>query len=344
LKGDKMVHEDFNKKLKKVKARSKITPSSRSKTIVVLVVFISIILISFVAYNIYQMEMTKRTQKLKEAKIAAINSIKQMFSSYPNDPYLSIYLTKIEGSDSVEKINKIVEEAASYIEFKKYKEDVINSIKNMYGEYFYESSYAQYIVYKIQKATSKEEVEEILKESNIEENIKMYYIEKIKNKIDPDKYYTIPIFKKKRLMKGIDIINYIKKLSLTELKNIIKELEPVSSNKVAIVVPASQCGKVPLKGSKVEIYNKKNTSEEPIQGVIDFSYLIVENIDYKEVTNISHILQEDSDISILNTTSYINYSLKGIPAVLYATAAGKLDYYQIIEKFGKYGEKFNKIT
>ena len=245
-----MVDDSFSSKLKKVKSRSKVTPSGRSKTLVYIVAIISIVIISFMAYNIYQMEMAKRAEKLKEDKTTAMNNIRQMFTNYPNDPYLNMYITKIKNSYSVEEINKIVSDAKSYIEFRKYKDDVINNIKEIYGKYYSESLYAQNIVNKIKKAKSIEEINKILKSSNIKEDARTYYLNSIENSVDPDRYYAIPMFEKKTLKKGKELINYVKKLGLADIKNLTENIVPVSFNKVAIVVPAVQCGKIPFKGNK----------------------------------------------------------------------------------------------
>jgi len=336
----------FSDKLKKIKARSKRLSREKSKIIsYIIIVIISIMLVSFVAYNIYQMEMKKyieSNKKLEEAKNTAINNIKQMFSKYPDDPRLKVYITNIENSDSIEEINKIVNDAAKYIEFRKYKEETINNIKNMYGKYYSKSLYAQYIVNKIEEANSIEEIDSILKNSNIEENAKIYYLKSIENSVDLNEYYAILVFGKKTLISGKELIDYVKKLSLADIKNLT--IVPVSFNKVAIVVPATHCGKIPFEGSKIEIYDKGNLSMEPIPGMVDSAYVIVGNIKYKESKSTSSTLNEDGDTTTLSTTSDIEYSLENVPGVIYATAAGKLDYNKIISKFGRYGEKFNKIT
>ncbi|HIP89960.1 MAG TPA: DUF515 domain-containing protein [Candidatus Nanopusillus sp.] len=213
----------------------------------------------------------------------------------------------------------------------------------------YESIYAQSIVSKIRGTTSKEEIEKILMESNIEENARMCYIENIKNSIDPNKYYVIPLLGEKKLMKGEKVIEHINRLSLTEIKDISEKIKLGDYYKVAIVVPAVQCGKIPLEGSVIRIYDRSkintyNNKSEYIEGIVESSYIIVSNIDYKESKKVSRSFTEDEDTTILSSTSDIEYSLKNIPGILYATAAEKLDYYKVISKFGKYGEKLNKIT
>lgn len=342
-----MVKEDFNKRLKRIKERSKITPRSRFKFIVVVVIAIIVmVLLPLIAYNIYQIETAKRAEKLEEAKKVAIENIKKIFSQYPHDPQLHIYLAKIESSTSKEDIKKIVEEAKRYVELSKYKEEKIKYIKELYGKYYFESLYAQSIVRKIQEAKSKEEIDNILRKSNIEENAKMYYLIDIGNKIDPNKNYIVYFFGEGEEWKGSKILDYIKKLSLADLKNLSQKpniIVPAIYSKVAIVVPATHCGNIPLEGREIWIYDKNNATK-PIKGRILSSYLLVDKIEYTERIDASYVHKDDDEISILESNSNIRYSLENIPGIIYATAAEKLDYYKVMKKFGRYGEKFNKIT
>ncbi|HIP90923.1 MAG TPA: DUF515 domain-containing protein [Methanothermococcus okinawensis] len=394
-----MVNDDFNRKLKRVKSKSKTIRSDRTKFIIILVVVVLTIIVSFVAYTVHKIEM----EKLEEAKTRAIENIKQIFSSYPEDPYLHIYITKIENSNSIEEINKIlsdakryvelkkskenaikevrkifekynytddpyfhlyitkiknsksieeinrlIQDATKYVELRKYKEEVISYIKDLYGKYYHESVYAQSIVSKIQEAKSREEIDNILKTSNIEENAKMYYLIDIGNKIDPNKYYIVYLFEESEIWEGSKIIDYIKKLSLTNLKDLSKDFSkkivPATFSKVAIEVPATQCGKMPLKGSKIRIYDKSNNSITPIKGVVQSSYLLIDEISYTEFTNVTNIHTDDWEVSILQSISNTTYSLQNVPGIIYATAANKLDYHKVIKKFGRYGERLNKIT
>ena len=339
-----MAYDNFGKKLKRVKSRSKVTPSTRLKIIAMIVGVISLVILSFLAYSIYQIEMEKRAEELNKAKAAAIESTRNLFSNYSNDPHLHMFIAKIQASTSIEEIDKIVEEAAQYIELRKYKDKAINTIKEIYGKHYYESPYAQSIVFKIQRATSKKGIEKILRDSNIKEDAKRYFMKEIENKVEPDKYYAIPVFGKKTLMKGVEVIDYVKRLSLAEIKKIAEELEPVSFNKVALVVPAVQCGKVPFEGSKIEIYDKSNISKDPVPGIVNSSYVIIRNINYSETKNIFNTISEDKYTSQLSSTSGVKYHLTNVPGILYATAAEKLDYHKIMNKFGKYGNKFNKVT
>ena len=359
-----MAYDNFGKKLKRVKSRSKVTPSTRLKIIAMIVGVISLVILSFLAYNIYQIEMEKRAEELNKAKAAAIESTRNLFSNYSNDPHLHMFIAKIQASTSIEEVDKIVEEAAQYIELRKYKDKAINTIKEIYGKHYYESPYAQSIVFKIQRATSKKEIEKILRESNIKEDARRYFLEEIENKVEPDKYYAIPVFGKKTLMKGVEVIDYIKRLSLAEIKKIAEELEPVSFNKVALVVPAVQCGKVPFEGSKIEIYDKSNVSKDPVPGIVNSSYVIVKDIGYREIiAYLGGYIKEGSNIGVYGTDtdvdvyggiagSYngtlhaygVNYTLQNVPGILHATAAGRLNYSKVIKKLGKYGERLNNLS
>jgi len=399
-----MVKEDFNKRLKRIKERSKITSRSRFKFIVVVVIAIIVmVLLPLIAYNIYQIETAKRAEKLEEAKKIAIENIKKIFSQYPHDPQLHIYLAKIESSNSIEEINriieearryielrktkeeakgviekifkdynytrdpqlhiylakiesstskedikKIVEEAKRYVELSKYKEEKIKYIKELYGKYYSESLYAQSLVSKIQEAKSKEEIDNILRKSNIEENAKMYYLIDIGNKIDPNKNYIIYFFREREEWKGSKILDYIKKLSLTDLKKLSQNFSnmiiPAIYSRVAIVVPATHCGNIPMEGNEIRIYDKSNATMRPIKGRIFSSYLLIKDVNYTEYINTTTLHSDDLETSLLMSVSNVTYSLKNIPGILYTTAAEKLDYYKIIRKFGRYGERFNKIT
>ena len=339
-----MTEDSFSDKLKKVKLQSKRMSKRRSKIMLyITIILILMVATFFIVYNIHQMklaELSEKSKKLQKAKTTAIKNLEKMFSKYPNDPHLNVYINKIENCDSVDEINKVLDDATKYIEFRIYKENVINNIKDIYGKYYSESLLAQDIVSKIQKASSIREIENILKNTNIEEDAKKYYLRSIENSIHPDKYYSISVFKKKRLMNGKELMEYIKKLNLADIKNLT--IIPVSFNKVTIVVPATQCGRIPTEGSKIEIYNRENLDMEPIPAVVDSAYVIVSNIKYKESYNVFNIMEEGGNSTLSKYSD--EYILQNVPGVLYATAADKLDYNEIISKFRRYGEKFDNIT
>ncbi|MBW9220719.1 DUF515 domain-containing protein, partial [Methanothermococcus sp. SCGC AD-155-M21] len=229
----------------------------------------------------------------------------------------------------------------NYIEFKIYKDDKINYTKNTYGSYYNDSFYAKTIVDKIKNAKFRNEVDNILKNANIEENARRYYINKIENSVAFYNYYRVPLYGPKRLISGEELLNYVNTLSLTDIKNL--KITPVSFNRVAIVVSGTQCGKIPYEGNKIEIYNKNNASVEPILGIINSSYVIIKDMEYSESKDVSNNLNEDGYTTFVLSTSNITYKLYNVPGILYATAADRLDYNTIKDKFGRYGEKLNKI-
>ena len=194
---------------------------------------------------------------------------------------------------------------------------------------------------KIERAKSKDEVDNIIKNANIEENARRDYINGIENNLTFSRYYTVSIHSSKKLMSGDELLNYVKNLNLADLKNL--EITPISFNKVAIVVSATQCGEIPHEGSSIKIYNKNNASMEPIFGIVDSSYVIVNDISYSESKNVENTLNEDGYATSVSSTSDISYSLENVPGILYATAADRLDYNKIKNKFSRYGEKLNKI-
>ncbi|MBW9222554.1 DUF515 domain-containing protein [Methanothermococcus sp. SCGC AD-155-C09] len=336
-------NRDYTNKLKKLKGK-RASKSDSKKYIYLLLVVVVVLGLSFIGFSIYNNmidEANLRITTLENAKEEAINTINQMFSQYPGDPQHTLYVNKIENCKSINEVNKVLDEVSNYIRFIEYKNDVINDIKNAYGPYYEDSFYAKTLVYKIKNTKSKNEVDNIIKNANIEENAKKYYINEIENSVAYYNYYRVPIYGPKRLISGKELLNYVKKLSLTEIKNI--NITPVSFNRVAIVVSGTQCGKIPYEGSKIEIYNKNNASVEPILGIINSSYVIVSNIDYMEFKNVSNILSEDGYTTSVISISNITYNMTNVPGILYATAADRLDYNKIKDKFGRYGEKLNKI-
>jgi len=110
-----------------------------------------------------------------------------------------------------------------------------------------------------------------------------------------------------------------------------------------MIVSASQCGKIPHEGDRVLIYYKNDSNKEPIMAIIDSSYILVKDISYSESKSVSSSLNDGGDPDSVSSSSSISYSLNNLPGILHATAADKLDYNKINEKFGRYGEKLNKI-
>ncbi|AEH06582.1 DUF515 domain-containing protein [Methanothermococcus okinawensis] len=339
-----MVNEDFGNKLKKLKSKTKRSSGDKSKYIKYVALFIIIAGISFVAYNMYNANHSKQIQKEKafeNSKNMAINNINQIFSKYPNDPNKVIYISQIQNSNTHEELSKILISAKNYVDFKNYKEEMINSIKTTYGKYYDGSFYAKSLVSQIESANSRSEVDKILRNSNIEENAREYYLKGITSELTVGNYFSVKIGNREYLMSRAEILEHVKKLSLSELKGI--KIIPVSFDKITIVVSAMQCGKIPYEGDKILIYDKSNASKNPIEGVVNASYVVLKDISYSETKSVSSSLNDNGDSASASSSSSISYSLNNLPGVLYATAANKLDYNKINEKFGRYGEKLNKI-
>ncbi len=339
-----MVNEEFSNKLKKLKSKPKRGGSSERPYLKYIIIVLVTIILAFGAYIIYNGIHTKQVAKeviFEHNKELAINTTNQLFSKYPNDPNRLVYISQIHNCQNEEELSNILNNVKEYISFKNYKESVINSIKNTYGKYYDRSFYAQSLVNRIKNAQSQKEIDEIIKNSDIEDNVKKYYIDDIKNQIKFGNNFEVKIGNTERLMTGNEIMNYVSTLNLAELKSI--KITPVRFDKVTMVVSASQCGKIPRQGDKILIYFKNDSSEKPIMAIVNSSYVIVKDISYSERKSVSSSVNDEGDTSSVSSTSSISYSLTNIPGILHATAADKLDYNKINEEFGKYGEKLNKI-
>jgi hypothetical protein len=342
---DYMVNEEFSTKLKKLKSKPKKRGGGGDSPIIKYVaIFLLAIVVLFGLYVVYDSIHNNQVAKeevFEQNKELAINTTNQMFSRYPDDPNKQEFILQIKNCKNDEELSKVLSNVKNYITFREYKESIVNSIKDTYGKYYDRSFYAKSLVNKIENAQSREEINEIIQNSNIEENAKEYYINDIKNQVAFGNSFEVEIGNNKKLMNGDELINYVKKLSLVELKSI--NITPVVFDKVTMVVSASQCGKIPHAGDKILIYYKNDTSKEPIMAIINSSYVIVKDISYSESKSTSSSLNDGGDSSSVSSTSSISYSLNNVPGILHATAADRLDYNKINEKFGKYGEKLNKI-
>jgi hypothetical protein len=339
-----MANEEFGNKLKKLKSKTKRGRRDVSPYLKYILIFIISIVIAFGAYTVYNSINGEQMEKgvvFEHNKELAINTTNKMFSKYPNDPNKFIYISQIQNCKNEEELSKVLNNAKEYITFRDYKEGVISSIKDTYGKYYDRSFYAKALVSKIENAKSQEEINEIIKNSNIEENAKEFYIKDIENQLVFGDSFEVEVGNTKKLMSGDEVINYVSKLSLVELKGV--KVTPVSFNKLTMIVSASQCGKIPHEGDKILIYYKNDSSKEPIMAIIDSSYVIVKDITYSESKSTSSSLSDGGDSDSVSSSSSISYSLSNIPGILHATAADKLDYNKISEKFGRYGERLNKI-
>lgn len=339
-----MVNEEFSGKLKKLKSKTKRGGGSDIPYLKYGIVFLVIIIITFGLYVVYDNIQGMQIQKkstFEYSKELAINDTNKMFSKYPNDPSKGLYIAQIQNCKNEEELSKVLNDVRDYITFKDYKESVIKSIKETYGKYYDKSFYAKSLVSKIRDAKSQNEVDEIIKNSNIEENVKEYYINDIKHQAVLANNFEVEVGNTKKLMSGNEILNYVSRLSLVELKGM--KITPIVFNKLTMIVSASQCGKIPHEGDKILIYFKNDSSKEPITAIINSSYVIVKDISYSESKSTSSSLDDNGDSSSVSSSSSISYSLSNIPGILHATAADKLDYNRINKKLGRYGEKLNKI-
>ncbi len=329
-------------KIKALKQKSRRTVKSGSLKIILIILVVVIVgLLAFIAYNEISNIHFQEKITIENQKKAAIESINQMFTKYPDDPQKLVYINKIQTADSVEEINKVLEEAKKYISFKDYKIETINQIKSMYGDYYSLSLSAQELVNKINLAQSPEEIEALLKSYNIEQDIRNIIGKQIDYVLSSgDKYYYVEIDGKSMFMTRDEILKYRKFWTLSELKSL--KITPISQlNKVAIEISAKQCGKLPHKGDIVSIYSKDGSFIT--YGIIDSSYVILSSISYSESKSTSSNINELGESYSSSSSSSISYSLNNLPGILHATVIDKLDYDKIKKMFGEYGKKLNKI-
>ncbi len=338
-----MVNEEFGVKLKKLKDKNIAKKRKKSnqyvKYILILIIGIGVSFGLYILYNNTNAKSIEEAQKFEESKKYAINTTIKMFSKYPNDPKKTVYISEITEAENSADIEKVMREASEYINFRNYKEDVINSIKETYGKYYDKSFYARTIVSKINGANSKDEINEIIKNSNIEDNAREYYLNDIKNQVSLGHNFKVEVGNTKKLMSRDEVLNYVNGLSLAELKSIV--ITPVSFAKITMTVNAIQCGNIPHSGDKIDIYSKDGSFL--CSGIINSSYVILKDISYSESKSTSSSLDDNGDSNSVSGSSSISYSLSNIPGILHATAIDKLDYNKISKKFEKFGEKLNKI-
>jgi hypothetical protein len=329
-------------KIKALKEKSKKTVRPNPiKFVAVLLGIIILGLLAFIAYNeIGNIQFQEKTT-LEDQKKAAIESINQMFAKFPNDPQKLVYINKIQMADNVDGINKVLEEAKNYISFRNYKIETINQIKNMYGNYYSLSPYAQDLVHKISLAESPEEIKKLLKTADMEKDLRNIIEKQINYALSSgDKYYYVEVDGKSQFMTRDEIIKYKDFWTLSELKSL--KITPISQlNKVAIEISAKQCGKLPHKGDIVSIYSKDGSFIT--YAIIDSSYVVVSSISYSESKSTSSNINELGDSYSSSSSSSISYSLNNLPGILHATVVDRLDYNEIKKMFGEYGKKLNKI-
>ena len=343
-----MPDREYTHKLNKLKSktkRSSVDKAKYVKYIFVTLVAIGIISIGYMAYNTITSKNIEDVKKFTDSKENGINGINQMFSAYPNDPDKAYYLTQIKNAKSSDEINNILNEAKNKIAFKNYKANSVNLIKNTYGKYYTKSIYAQSLTNEIENANSKEEINKIISSANIEEDAKKYYLEAVLSKIGQGENFEVDIGGAPKIMSKEELSEYVSKMGLSQLKT-FELTTPISFNKITMIVGATQCGKMPLKGDQIYIYDKSNTSMPPIEGIVNSSYIIAsESITYSESKSTSSSISDGSgDSTSSSSSSSIDYTLSGINGILHATAIDKLDQNKIKDKFGNYGIKLNEIS
>jgi len=364
-----MVNEDFSSKLKKLKSKNtakKRKKSDASQYVKYILLFVIAVGISFGLYAVYSnmnAQSIEEAQKFENSKDNARDSINQMFSKYPDDSKKAVFISKIAEAKNSADIEKIMEEASNYINYKNKQQEKIAHVKDICGDYYNECIYAQSIVDEIENAKSLQEISAILTSdvlNKIQNEAKDKYLEEKRHELEFGNYFNIGIGVTKKLMTKDEALDYISKMSLYELKKL--SIERVSFNLITLTVSASQCGKIPMEGDYIYIYNKKeldnnqqqtipmNTSTmptpttiEPIECVVNASYIVAKDISYSESKSVSSSVNDNGGSSSASSSSSISYSLSNINGILHATAADKLDYNKIKDKFGNYGLKLNKI-
>ena len=229
------------------------------------------------------------------------------------------------------------------------------NIKNICGSHYPDCVYAQSIVNKIENAQSNQEINSILTNEvldKIYEESEKKYLEEVNRKLEFGEYFNVGIGVTKKLMSKEEALDYVSKMSLNELKQL--SIEEVSFNLLTLTVSASQCGKIPMEGDYIYIYDKGSldaqqsaqqagTAIKPIECVVNASYVIAKDITYSESKSVSSSVSDSGGSSSASSSSSISYSLSSVNGILHATAVDKLEYNKIKSKFGNYGIKLNKI-
>lgn len=338
-----MPAEEYSGKLKNLKTKSKKSSRIPPKQLKMALVIVVSVIVIFEVYNIYFTAKNREIEELEHNRGVAIDTIDKLFFEYPNDPQKISFIIQIQQSQNEKDIEGILGNVQSYLQIKRYKTLAITQIKDMYGEYYGSSLKANELERKINDAETTAEVDELFKQANVEDEVKEILENSLEKTIESgDAYFYVNMAGQEYFMTKDDVLAITSSMGIMQLKEF--SIMPVSNlNKLTIVVSSKQCGKIPLSGDSVLIYNK-NTPEAPIgYAVIDTSYVILPNIGYSEERSVSNVINDEGSESTIESTSSISYSLNNLPGVLHATAADKLDIATVTEKFGSYGERLNKI-
>lgn len=338
-----MPAEEYSGKLKSLKSKSKKSSRIPPKQLRMALVIVVSVIVIFEVYNIYFTAKNREIEELENNREVAIDTIDKLFFEYPNDPQKISYIIRIQQSQDEKDIERILEDAQDYLQVKRYKSLAISQIKDMYGEYYGSSLKANELERKINNANSTAEVDELFKQANVEDEVKEILEKSLEKTITSgDAYFYVEMSGQEYFMTKDDVLKITDSMGIMQLKEF--SVTPISNlNKLTITVSSKQCGKIPFSGDSILIYNK-NTPEEPIgYAVIDSSYVVLPDIGYSEERSVSNIVNDEGSESTIESTSSISYSLNNLPGVLHATAADKLDIATVIDKFGSYGERLNKI-
>ncbi|ACV24743.1 DUF515 domain-containing protein [Methanocaldococcus fervens] len=337
-------------KIKSLKQKSKKTIGETMKfKRAMLIVLIAILTVAsgFLLYNIYKdMQLQKikeyelQKKLLEDKKANAKNTINELFKDYPNDKEKLLYISKINSATSSEEIDKILDSAHEYIKLKTYKEEVINSIKNTYGDYYIQSLNAQNAVLKIESAESIDEINSIINSLDIESDLRNTIVKNIERTLSSgDKYYYLK--SEKKFVTRDYILRYIKTANINELKDLkIERVAELSA--VSVVLSPEQMPEFPKSGNIINIYNKNNGTLIT-SAIVDSAYLIIKDVKYSESKNVESSVSRYGNEIDKSATSNIDYSLNNLPGVLHATVIGRLDYNDIVNMFGDYGFRLYKL-
>jgi len=120
----------------------------------------------------YATSKFQKLQKLENEKQTALNTLNQLFAKYPNDPEKIVFVTMRQQSESIDEINKVMDDSRNYLiqkdnenkelqALENHKNEKIQNIKDICGVYFSKSLVAQKLVDEIKGAKTINEVNKI---------------------------------------------------------------------------------------------------------------------------------------------------------------------------------------
>ena len=368
-------------KIKALKQKSKgRKPKPNIIPIIIAVVVISIVALLAVTIpsiiNSMKEEKILTIQSLEKTKNDAKNQINALFSKYPNDPKKPEFITKISAAKNEEEIKKIIEEANKYIAIKNYKENLKNSIKRLYGDYYFDSPLAQKIISEIDTANSINEAKNIYVSNfeQLKEDARKYYIEKYKSQVLNSKYVKIVIDGKEHILTRDKFLEKLEEYDLATLKKL--KVSSINMCEVTLPVLAKYVGAPPKPGDRIMVYEFVNVSENTVvlnkdklkneysfwnftgniaktgiiavpisEAIVKDVYVVLpsNSITYSETKSSEVTLTQDEETESAKKELNIEYKLNGITNILHAAVMGKIDYNKLTYKLGKYGYRLNKL-